>query len=269
MATSEEFAQLCGYGGKKLNKHYKGWQRKLRDHNRSVQNEDLRDQAEQHLRDLISAKKCEPLRDFVTHFSIDKAFFIRRCPDIAQRVLQHNRELNLRNSINRTSKEYRIARIYKRWNEVCESGSHLTLTEFAKYSSVEPDTIRTLCPELLPQLRKPGEWIKRKIDAALALAFAEIEKSGEVKTIKEFATSAGISQDMLSESYHHWVVRLDEHNNTMREASKTAGNLDPYGMLWSGMVPQQVRQRGRNIPHNAPEELSGLARSPEGIETRQ
>lgn len=140
-ATPEEFAQLCGCGCKKLDKHCKGWQRKLGDHNRSVQDESLCDQAEQHLRDLISAQKCEPLRDFVTHLGIGLAYFTKRYPDIAQRVLQHNRELDLRNSINHASKEDRIAHIYKRWNEACAPGEtsllrsslnivHSTLTQY-------------------------------------------------------------------------------------------------------------------------------------------
>lgn len=235
MATPEEFAQLCGYGGKKLNNHYKGWQRKLADHNRSVQYEGLRDQAEQHLSELIAAQKCERLRDFVTHIGISPRCFTEHFPELKQRVLQHNRELNLRNSMNYAPKEDRIASIYIRWNEACESGRDLTLTEFAKYSSVDPVTIRTLCPELLPQLRKPGDWINRKIDAALALAFSEIEKSGEVKTVKEFATSAGIHESTLSKSYHHWVVQLDEHNNSMREAKfqEIWSRMECSGTIWS------------------------------------
>src|SRR5260221_1342924 len=235
MATPEEFAQLCGYGGKKLNRHYKGWQRKLGDHNRSVQYGGLRDQAEQHLSDLIAAQKCERLRDFVTHLGISPPCFTKHYPDLAQRVLQHNRELNLRCSINHASKEDRIAHIYKRWNEACESGRDLALTEFAEYCSVGPDTIKTLCPELLPHLGKPGERIKRKIDAALALAFAEIENSGEEKTVKEFATAAGIQPKRLSASYHHWVVRLDEHNNSMREAKlqEVWSRMEYSGTVWS------------------------------------
>jgi len=235
MATPEEFAQLCGSGCSKLNKHCKGWQQKLGDHNRSLREEQLLDQAEQHLRDLISAQKCEPLRDFATHIGASVGFFNRRCPEIVQRVLQLNRELDLQNSINRASKEDRIAHIYKRWNEACESGRYLTLTEFAEYSSVDPDTIRTLCPELLPQLCKPGERVKRKTDAALALAFDEIEKSGEVKTVKAFATAAGISPDTLSVSYHYWVTRLDQHNSITRRANLQAAwtRMKRSGTVWS------------------------------------
>lgn len=237
MATPEEFAQFCGSGCSKLSMHCKGWRQKLGDHNRSLREEQLRDQAEQHLRDLISAQKCEPLRDFAAHIGASVGFFNRRCPEIVQGVLQLNRELDLRNSINRASKEDRIAHIYKRWNEACESGRYLTLTELAKYSSVDPDTIRMLCPELLPQLRKPGEWGKMKLDAALALTFAEIEKSGEVKTVKEFATAAEITKDTLYENgyYHHWLVRLNEHNNTVKEAKLQAiwTRMERSGTLWS------------------------------------
>jgi hypothetical protein len=234
-ATPEEFAQLCGCGCTKLNRHYKGWKQKLGDHNRSVREERLRDQAEQHLRDLISAQKCEPLRDFTKHIGTGPGSFTRCCPDIAGRVLQHNRELELRNSINHVPKKDRIAHIYKRWNEARESELDFTLTELAKYCSVDPDTIRTLCPELLPQLRKRSELEKRKIDAALALAFAEIENSGEVKTVKAFATAAGISPDTLSESYHHWVARLDQHNSITREAKLQSAwiNMESSGAVWS------------------------------------
>ncbi len=217
-ATPPEFAEQCGFSRVKLSRHYPEWQQKLADHNLEVLNERLRDLAEQHLRDLIAAQTCEPLRDFAKHIGTGAGFFRKRCPDIAQRVLQHNRELGLRGSLNHASKEQRKAHIYKRWNETGESERDFTLTELAKYCSVDPDTIRTLCPELLLQLRKPGEWIKKRINAALALAFAEIETSGEVKTIIDFATAAEISPSRLSENYGQWVVRLDEHNRTMREA---------------------------------------------------
>ena len=234
-ATPEEFAQLCGSGYSRLSRHYKGWEQKLRDHNRSMREESLRDQAEQHLRDLISAQKCEPLRDFAKHIGTDLGSFRKYCPDIAQRVLQHNRELDLRNSINHACKQDRVAHIYKRWNEARESRLDFTLTELAKYCSVDPDTIRTLCPELLPQLRKRSELEKRKIDAALTLAFAEIEKDGEVKTVKAFAAAAGISPDTLSESYHHWVARLDQHNSITREAKLQAAwiHMESSGAVWS------------------------------------
>ena len=221
-ATPTEFAQQCGFSRTKLSRRYPEWQQKLSDHNRSMRDEFLRDQAEQHLRDLISVQTCESLRDFAKYIGASPEFFIKRCPDIAQRVLQHNRNLGLKNSINHASKEVRTAHIYKRWNEACESGKDFTLTEFAKYSSVDPDTIRTLCPELLPQLRKPGEWVKRRIDAALAQAFAEIEMSGEVKTVEEFVSTAGISMSTLYKGYHQWAVRLGEYNSIVKEAKLQA-----------------------------------------------
>ncbi len=167
-ATPPEFAQQCGFSAVTLYKNYPEWKQKLADHNRSVRDELLRDQAEQRLRNLISAQTCEPLRDFAKHIGISQEFFTKRYPDIAQRVRQHNRELGLRNSINHASKEDRIAHIYKRWNEVCESGRDLTLTQLAEQCSVDLDTIRTLCPELLPQLRKPGGWVKTLLESPRA-----------------------------------------------------------------------------------------------------
>lgn len=221
-ATPPEFAQQCGFSRSWLTKNYPEWQQKLKDHNRRVRDEILRDQAEQHLCDLISAQTCESLCDFAKYIGASPKFFTKRCPDIAQRVLQHNRDLGLQHSINRASKEDRTAHIYKRWNEAHETGRDFTLTELAEYCSVTNDTIRTLCPELLPQLRKPGEWVKRKIDAALARAFAEIEMSSKEKTVEEFVAAAGISMSTLYEGYHQWVVRLGEHNSTIREAKLQA-----------------------------------------------
>lgn len=234
-ATPAEFAQQCGFSVVTLYRNYPEWKQKLADHNRSVQDELLRDQAEQRLRNLISAQTCEPLRDFANHIGISQEFFTKRYPDIDQRVRQHNRELGLRNSINHASKEDRIAHIYKRWNEITESDRDLTLTQLAEQCSVNLDTIRTLCPELLPQLRQPGGWVKRKTDAILAQAFAEIEKSGEVKTVQEFAAAAGIADSTLSGSYHHWVDRLDKHNNTVREVKLQAAwtRMERSGTIWS------------------------------------
>ncbi len=234
-ATPSEFSQQCGFSRSKLSKQYPEWQQKLKDHNRSMRDEILRDQSEQHLRELISAQVCVSLLDFARFIGVSVEFFVKRCPEIAQRVLQHNRELGLRGSINHASKEDRIAHIYKRWNEARESGRDFSLTEFAKYSSIDPDTIRTLCPELLPQLRKQGEWVKRKIDAALAQAFVEIELSGEVKTVEEFVSAAGISKSTLFQGYRQWAVRLDEHNRSMREAKLQATwtRMEHSGTVWS------------------------------------
>lgn len=255
-ATPPEFAQQCGFSSSKLSKHYPEWQQKLNDHNHSVRDEILRDLAEQHLRELIAAQVCESQRDFARFIGASVEFFIKRCPEIAQRVLQHNRELGLRGSISHASKEDRTAQIYKRWNMARVSGRDFTLTEFAKYSSFDPDTIRTLCPELLAQFRKPGEWVKRKIDAALALAIAGIEKSGEVKTVKEFATSAGITPDTLSVNYQHWIVRLDELNGITREAKLQAAwtCMEQSGKVWplrrfakeAGIGPRTLQ---KNFPH--------------------
>jgi integrase len=234
-ATAPEFAQQCGVSWSTLSKYYPNWRQMLADHNRSILDESLHNQAEQHLHDLISAQTCESIHNFSKHIGVTVRFFKKCCPDIVQSVLQHNRELGLRNSINHASKEERIAHIYKRWNEVCESGRYLTLTEFADCCSVQSDTIRTLCPELLSQFCKAGERVKRKTDVAFALAFAEIEKSGEVKTAKEFATSTGISPETLSENYHHWVVRLNEHNHTVRETKLQAAwaRMERSEVLWS------------------------------------
>lgn len=259
-ATPPEFAQQCGFSRSKLSKQYPEWQQKLKNHNRSVRDEILRDQAEQHLRDLISAQTCESLREFVKHIGVSPEFFTKRCPDIAQRVLQHNRDLGLQNSINRASKEDHIAHIYKRWNEVREAGRDFTLTEFAKYCSVDPDTIRTLCPELLPQLRKPGEWIKRKIDTALARAFDEIKMSGIEKTVEEFVAAAGISMSTLYEGYHQWAVRLGEHNSTIREAKLQATlqttwtRMEHSGKIWSReKFAEEVGLSYRTIRKNYPD----------------
>jgi integrase len=234
-ATAPEFAQQCGFSRAKLSRHFPEWQQKLANHNCCVRDEIIRNQAEQHLRKLIAAQTCEPLQDFAKHIGIAEKTFTRHCPDIAQRVLQHNRELGLRNSLTQASKEDHIAHIYKRWNEAHKSGKDFTLSELAQHCSVVPDTIRTLCPELLPRLRKPGEWIKKKIEAALAFAYAEIEKSGEVKTVKAFATAAGISKNTLTEHHHYWVSRLDQHNSITREANLQAAwtHMERSETAWS------------------------------------
>lgn len=243
-ATAEEFAQQCGIPRSTLSKKYPEWQEKLATHNYIVRNESLRNLAEHHLSELIAAHTCEPLLIFTKHIGSNPDSFNKHCPDIALRVLEHNRELNLRNSINHASREDYIVHIYKRWNQVSKSGKYLSLTEFAKHCSVDPDTVRMLCPELLPKLRKSGEWGKMKIDSALALAFAEIEKSGEVKTLNEFAKAAGITTNTLygNDYYHHWLVRLHERNKAMNEHNKTMNEaklqevwtrMEYSGTLWS------------------------------------
>ena len=232
--TLKEFARSCGMSIDAMYKHRPDWARKLAEHNLRLKDEQIRLRAEQHLQDLITSQTREAQYQFAKSIGIDQSVLVKRFSDIAQKLQQHNDSIDAPSEYWKNYRESCIKTIYLHWNEAQRAGQDLTLRDLARKSSVQPDTVRKLCPELIPQVRKRGELASRNTEAALASAFAEIERSSRVVTSKEFASAVGIAQDTLHR-HREWQKRLEQHNSKTRLVRLQAAwdRMKDTGEVWS------------------------------------
>ncbi len=232
--TPEEFARSCGLSINAIYKLRPGWARKLAEHKLRLQDGQIRLRAEQHLQDLIYSQTHETQHQFAKSIGVDRSVLVKRFSDIAQKLQQHNNSIDAPSEYRKNYRENCIKAIYQHWNEAQHAGQDLTLVELARKSCVEPDMVRKLCPELIPQLRKRGEFTSRNTEAALASAFAEIDISNKVVTSKEFASAARIGRDTLH-NHQEWQKRLEQHNRKTRLVRLQASwdRMEENGEVWS------------------------------------
>jgi len=235
IVTPEEFARSCGLSTAAIYKLYPDWKQKLAEHKLRLQDEQIRLRAELHLQDLITSQTRETQQQFAKSIGIHTSVLVKRFSEIARKLQQHNDSIDAPSDYWKNYRENCIKTIYLHWNEAQHAGQDLTLVELAKKCSVEPDMVRKLCPELIPQLRKRGEFVSRNTEAALASAFPEIEESNKMVTSKEFASAAGIDENTLHIGHRQWQKRLDQHNNKVSLAKlQTAWDrMEDREEVWS------------------------------------
>ena len=235
IVTPDEFARSCGMSTATIYKHCPEWKQKLAARTLRLHDEQIRLRAELHLQELITSQTYEAQKKFCKSIGIHESVLLKRFSDIARKLQQHNASIDEPSEYWKNYRQNCIKTIYMHWNEAQNAGQDLALVELAIKGSMAPDTIRKLCPELIPQLRKYGELVSRKTEEALASAFAEIDKSNRFVTFKEFASAAGISQSTLHFGHGQWQKQLDLHNKKvlLTKLQMAWNRMEESGEIWT------------------------------------
>jgi AraC-like DNA-binding protein len=210
--TVEEFARYFGIAKRQFYISYPEFPGRLHEQNKLIQMEQAYREAEQHLQELVDTQTGQKTREFAKQVHIDIQVLRKQRPDIIEKLIQHNKALNMPGIWSNSSREERIARVYEYWERARQSGESLSLIQLSEQCHFVPQTIRRLCPELIPQLADSQEDKIRCEKEALSTTFAEVERSNQIWTIKQFAAAAGVSEYAMCTRYRHWAVRFSERN---------------------------------------------------------
>ncbi len=210
--TIEEFAGFFGMLERQFYISYPEYPGRLVEQNKVIQIEQACRAAEQHLQELVDSRTGQTTREFAKHVHIDIKVLSKQRPDIIEKLIQHNKAIGLPGIWSCSSREERIARVYECWERAKQSGESLSLIQLSEQCHFVPQTIRRLCPDLIPQLADSQEDKVRREEEALSVAFAEIEQSNQVWALKQFAVAAGIPENAMFARYRPWAVRLSEYN---------------------------------------------------------
>jgi AraC-like DNA-binding protein len=210
--TAEELANFFGYSERHFYKHYSEYLSRLTEQNRMIQIDRERERAEKYLQELINTQTGQDTRRFGRHVGIDIKSLRQRHPDILIRLKQLNKAVGLHGTWSHSSREERVAKIYAYWNRAIKSGEFLSLEELSERCHFTPATIRLLCPEIVEQIVESPEGKLKREEEALSIAFTEIVRSNQVRTLKYFAAAANIPENAMRTRFRHWNERLSEHN---------------------------------------------------------
>jgi len=210
--TVEEFAGFFGILERQFYISYPEYPGRLAEQNKLIQIKQTCRAAEQHLQELVDTQTGQTTREFAKHIHMDIKVLSKQRPDIIEKLIQQNKAIGLPGIWGWSSREERIARVYACWESAKQEGVSLSLIQLSERCHFVPQTIRRLCPELVPQLVDSQEDKERREEAALSVAFAEIERGNQVWALKQFAAAVGVPENAMRARYHHWAVRLLEHN---------------------------------------------------------
>jgi hypothetical protein len=241
--TVEEFAGFFGIMERKFYIIYPEYPGRLVEQNKIIQSEQALREAERHLQELVDAQTGQKTREFAKHVHIDRSVLSKQRPDIIEKLIQHNKAVGLPGIWGCSSREERIARVYECWERARQSGQPLSLIQLSEQCHFVPQTIRRLCPELIPHLADSQEDKLGREEEALSTAFAEVVRSNRVWTIKQFAAAAGVSENAMDARYHLWAARLSECNADVVSAKLQAA--------WDRMVTSEEEWTLVRFAHEA------------------
>ncbi len=241
--TIEEFAGFFGILARQFYISYPEYPGRLVEQNKVIQIEQACRAAEQHLQELIDTQTGQKTREFAKHVHIDIKVLSKQRPDIIEKLIQHNKDIGLPGIWGCSSQEERRAGVYACWERARQAGESLSLIQLSERCHFGPLTIRRLCPELVPQLADSQEDKVRREEEALWATFAEVERSNQVWTIKQFAATAGVPENAMRARYRHWAERLVEHNAKVVSAKLEAA--------WDRMVASEEEWTLVRFAHEA------------------
>lgn len=207
VVSHKEFAKLCGTTQGILLKVYPTYLQRLNEQNRTLRNERIHREAEQHLLELRTSAKGQSVRDFAKHLSTDVRNLRAQHSDIIHKLVLHNKSVNLTAASyqERDLPEQTEARLATAFVEVERSNKEITLQDFANLAGVSWGKISTFYPHWKERL---DERNKRLISARLQAAWDRMERSGITWTCKRLAAEAEISPQLLKDRYNDWIERL-------------------------------------------------------------
>jgi AraC-like DNA-binding protein len=241
--TIEEFAGFFGILERQFYISYPEYPGRLVEQNKVIQIELACRAADLHLQELVDTQTGQKTREFAKHVHIDIKVLSKQRPDIIEKLIQHNKDIGLPGIWGCSSREERRARVYECWERARQAGESLSLIQLSERCHFSPLTIRRLCPELIPQLADSPEDKVRREEEALSAAFAEVERSNQAWTIKQFAAAAGVPENAMFARYRHWVERLVERNAEVVSAKLEAA--------WDRMVASEEEWTLVRFAHEA------------------
>jgi hypothetical protein len=241
--TVEEFAGFFGISERRFYTKYPEYPGRLVEQNKLLQIEQACRAAEQHLQELVGTQTAQKTREFARQVQIDIEVLSKQRPDIIEKLIQHNKALNMPGIWGCSSREERIARVYECWERARQSREPLTLIQLSEQCHFGPLTIRRLCPELIPQLADSQEDKVRREEEALSAAFAEVERTDQLWSLKHFAAAAGVPENAMRGRYRHWAARLSQRN--------TAVVSEKLQAAWDRMVTSEEEWTIVRFAHEA------------------
>lgn len=126
--TVEEFAGFFGILERQFYIRYPEYPGRLVEQNKIIQIEQACRAAEQHLQELVDTQTGQKTREFAKQVHIDIKVLSKQRPDIIEKLIQHNKALNMPGVWGYSSREERIARVYEYWERARQSGEPLSLS---------------------------------------------------------------------------------------------------------------------------------------------